>query len=225
VFGNIRPLGATNLGPSVLVNVTVPSTAIIPVGTIFNIVQTQTGTVQSGTNGTIVNVSVQSPTNPLYTFVGVPEAGTVAGLVAIRVTGVPALVPIAPPPGIVLPPTAPIAIVVVPALLPTTLGVLGAINALTNATDVVNALAQLAPSAPALAAGYVAFENSRQFQNLMLARLDEVMCSQVRQPRPGEEAPRCPQPDNGWWLKGFGYWGNQGPSVRSLDTTPASSAA
>ena len=210
VFGNIRPVGATNLGPSVLVNVTVPSTTVIPIGTIFNIVQTRAGTVQSGTNGTVVNVSVQSPTNPLWTFQAVPPAGTVAGLVAIRVTGVPALVPLAPPPGVILPPTAPLATPVAAILLPTNLPILAAINALTNPDDVVNALAQLAPSTPALAAGYVTFENSRQFQNLMLARLDEVMCSQVRVPKPGEEMRPCPQPDNGWWLKGFGYWGNQG---------------
>lgn len=210
VFGNIRPVGATNLGPSLLVNVTVPSTAIIPVGQIFNIVQTQTGTVQSGTNGTVVNVTVASPTNPLYTFVAVPEAGTVAGLVAIRVTGIPAEVPLVPPPGVPLPPVTPIAIPIATTIIPAALPILAPINALTNPVDVVNALAQLAPSAPAIAAGYVTFENSRQFQNLLLAHLDEVMCSQVRQRRPDEETTACPQPYNGWWLKGFGYWGNQG---------------
>lgn len=210
VFGNIRPVGATNLGPSVLINVTVPSTAVIPIGTIFNIVQTQTGTVQSGTDGTIVNVTVQSPTNPLWTFEAVPLGGTVAGLIAIRVTGSPVLVPLAPPPGVVLPPTAPLAAPVAAALVPTGLAVLSAVNSLTNANDVVNALAQLAPSTPALAAGYVTFETGRQFQNLILARLDEMMCSQVRVARPGEELQPCPQTDDGWWLKGFGYWGNQG---------------
>ena len=210
VFGNIRPVGATNLGPTLQINVTVPSTSVIPVGTIFNIVQTQSGTLQSGTNGTVLNVTVASPTNPLYTFVAVPQAGTVNGLVAIRVTGVPAQVPLGGGPGGPLPPTTPTAIPVATTLLGTNLAVLGAINALTNAADVVNALAQLAPSAPALAAGYVTFENSRQFQNLLLAHLDEVMCSQVRQRKPGEETQACPQPNNGWWLKGFGYWGNQG---------------
>ena len=164
----------------------VTSSAIIPVGNIFNIVQTRTGTVQSGTNGSIVNVSVQNPTNPLYTFSAVPVGGTVAGLVAIRVTGVPAQVPLAPPPG--APPITPVAAAVVPALLTTTLPVLGSINALSNPIDVINAVAQLAPSVAALSAPYVTFEVSRQFQNLWLSRLDETTCGQARRQRkPGEE--------------------------------------
>lgn len=121
VYGNIRPVGATNLGPTLAVNVTVPSSALIPVGTIFNIVQTQTGTTQSGTDGSVVNVSVQDPTNPLYTFSAVPLAGTIKGLVAIQVTGVPLLVPITPPPpGVVLPPVTPVAAVVAPVLVAVT---------------------------------------------------------------------------------------------------------
>jgi uncharacterized protein with beta-barrel porin domain len=211
VFGNIRPVGATNLPASLLVNVTVPTSAVLTVGTIFNIVQTQTGTLQSGTNGSVVNVSVQSPTNPLYTFVAVPQAGTVAGLVAIRVTGVPLLVPLTPPPGPPLPPVLiPITIPLVPVLLLSNLNVVNAINALSDPAGVVYALAQLAPSAPAISAPFVAFEGARQFQNLWLSRLDEQMCNQVRQPKAGEEVPACPQPVDGWWLKGFGYYGNQG---------------
>ena len=80
VFGSIRPLGATNLGATLQVNVTVAPGASIPVGTVFNIVQTQTGTVQSGTNGTIVTVISSTPG---YVFAAVPVGGTVAGLVAI----------------------------------------------------------------------------------------------------------------------------------------------
>ena len=118
VYGNIRPLGATNLGPTLLVNVNVPSTAFIPVGTQFNIVQTQTGTVQSGTDGSVVRVSIQNPTNPLYTFSAVPVAGTTAGLVAIRTTGIPLLVPVTPPSvPLPLPPTLPVAVTIVPVLV------------------------------------------------------------------------------------------------------------
>jgi uncharacterized protein with beta-barrel porin domain len=110
VYGNIRPLGATNLGPTLHVDVAVPATAFFPVGTQFNIVQTQTGTVQSGTNGTVV-VVVGDPTNPLYTFSAVPAAGTVAGEVSIVTTGIPLLVPVAPPAGappvVITPPTLP----------------------------------------------------------------------------------------------------------------------
>ena len=108
--GNIRPVGATNLGPTLHVDVAVPATAFFPVGTQFNIVQTQAGTVQSGTNGTVV-VVVNDPTNPLYTFSAVPAAGTVAGEVSIVTTGIPLLVPVAPPAGsppvVITPPTLP----------------------------------------------------------------------------------------------------------------------
>ncbi|HZF80642.1 MAG TPA: hypothetical protein VEZ89_12720, partial [Rubrivivax sp.] len=117
VYGNIRPVGATNLGAALQINVLVPPTTYLTAGTQFNIVQTQAGTVQSGTDGSVLNVAIRNPTNPLYRFVAVPEAGTVAGLVAIRATSVPLLVPVAPPAGVVLPPTLPVAAVVVPVLL------------------------------------------------------------------------------------------------------------
>jgi len=117
VYGNIRPVGATNLGAALQVNVTVPSSAIIPVGTQFNIIATQPGTLQSGTNGSLVAVTVKDPTNPLYTFQATPAAGTVAGEVTIRTVSIPLLVPIAPPAGVVLPPSLPVAVAVVPVLV------------------------------------------------------------------------------------------------------------
>ena len=223
VYGNIRPVGATNLGPTLRINVTVPSTALIPVGTQFNIVQTQAGTVQSGTNGSVVTVIVQDPTNPLYTFSAVPPAGTVAGLVAIRTTGIPLLVPVAPPPGVVPTPITPVAAPIVPvliALIPTLPAtptidlvqtVLPAINALADPVAVVNAVAQLAPSAPDVAAPLVTFQGIQQFQSLWLSRLDDVMCGQVSH-QTKEEARTCRanEPRSGWWLKAFGYFGNQG---------------
>jgi|HubBroStandDraft_1064217.scaffolds.fasta_scaffold11685_1 outer membrane autotransporter protein len=206
VYGNIRPVGATNLGPALTVDVTVPSSAFIPVGTKFNIIQTATGTVQSGTNGSVVTVTVQDPTNPLYTFSAVPAAGTIAGLVTIQTTGIPLLIPILPPPGappvvitppggppIVvnppaaplpagLPPTLPVAAAVVPALLTTPLtpdlanNVLPAIDALTTPGAVVAAVAQLAPSAADVAAPLVTFQMSQQFQDLLSSRLLDQMC-------------------------------------------------
>ena len=230
VYGNIRPLGATNLGPTLHVDVAVPATAFIPVGTQFNIVQTQTGTLQSGTNGTVV-VVVNDPTNPLYTFSAVPAAGTVAGEVSIVTTGIPLLVPVAPPPGAVLPPVTPIAAPVVPVILaaatvapPTSdlvSTVLPAINALSNPVTVVNAIAQLAPSTPDLAAGRVAFETAREFQNIFSSRLDDSLCGggqsdERRRPddprRPDDETSSCPEngPYDSLWVKGFGYFGNQG---------------
>ena len=221
VYGNIRPVGATNLGPALGINVTVPSTAFIPVGTIFNIVQTQSGTLQSGTNGSVVTVTVRDPTNPLYTFSAVPPAGTIAGLVAIQVTGIPLTVPIAPPPGVVLPPVLPIAAPIVPVLIavaptlsPTSdliTNVLPAINALATPAAVVNTVAQLAPATSDLAAPLVTFEAAREFQNLRSSRGADVICGQINQRKPGEETSTCENnPRSGWWVKGFGYFGDQG---------------
>jgi uncharacterized protein with beta-barrel porin domain len=224
LYGNIRPVGATNLGPTLQVNVTVPSTAFIPVGSVFNIVQTRAGTVQSGTNGSVVQVTIQDPTNPLYTFSAVPAAGTVAGLVTIKTTGIPLLAPITPHPGAAPPPALPIAAPVVPVLLslavtpsPDLTTVLAAIDNLNTPAAVVNAVAQLAPSTAGLAAPLATFQGSRQFEGLWLSHLDDVMCGQVSQLRqvsqPGAEQPSsCSRngSHSGWWLKGFGYFGHQG---------------
>ncbi len=214
VYGNIRPVGATNLGPTLQINVAIPASAYIPVGTQFNIVQTQTGTVQSGTNGSVV-VVVRDPTNPLYTFSAVPTAGTVDGLVAIKTTGMPLLVPLQPPAGTILPSVLPVAAATTTALLaipPTTdlVTVLAGINSLSDPAAVVSAAAQLAPSTSDLAAPLVTFQATRQFQDLWSSRLDNLLCSQF--PRPGIEPANCEgnNPHGTVWLKSFGYFGNQG---------------
>jgi len=240
VYGNIRPVGATNLGATLLINVAVPQTAFIPVGTQFDIVATQTGTVQSGTNGSIV-VAVNDPTNPLYTFSPVPAAGTVAGRVTIQTTGIPLTVPVAPPAGVVLPPAQVIAAPVVPALVaaaaavapaapgapaaaPSDLitNILPAINAISDAATVVNAIAQFAPSNSALGAPQVTFEGVRAFQDLLSSHLKEGLCGQGSQTadrrrpedqrKPNGESSACPENNqySGLWLKGFGMFGNQG---------------
>jgi len=234
VFGNIRPVGATNLGPTLLINVAVPQTAFFPVGTQFNIVQTQAGTVQSGTNGSVVTV-VNDPTNPLFTFSAVPAAGTVAGRVTIQTTGIPLTAVVTPPAGVVLPPVQVIAAPIVPALLavaaaapaaatPSDLvsNILPAINAISNAPAVVTAVAQLAPSNSALGASQVTFEGARAFQNLLSSHLNEGMCGQGSQTddrrrpddkrKPNGENSACPENNaySGLWVKGFGYFGDQG---------------
>jgi hypothetical protein len=185
LYGNIRPVGTTNLAGSVLVNVTVPSTAIIPVGTTFYIVKTNGS--QTGTPNIIVNVV--DLTNPNSKFTGLDFG---AGL--IQITNEQAFlgsVPITPPPG--SPPGTPPA---PPAGLPP-----GMPN-------------PIVPSAPDVGAPLVTFQTTRQFEGLWLAHLDEVMCGQVDQPRqPGTDQPSvCQQndPHTGWWLKGFGYFGDQG---------------
>ena len=254
VYGNIRPVGATNLGSTLLINVAVPQTAFFPVGTFFDIVQTQAGTVQSGTDGAIL-VVVNDPTNPLYTFSAEPAAGTVAGLVRIRTTGIPLTVVVTPPPDAVLPPTQPIAAPIVPAILaaaaaapaavaaapaavagapaavtpgvPAAINadlvtvVLPAINAISNATTVVNAVAQLAPSAAALAAPFVTFERTRAFQNILASHINAGPCREGTQSsterltdqreKPVADTTACPSNQySGLWLKGFGYFGDQG---------------
>jgi uncharacterized protein with beta-barrel porin domain len=216
VFGHIIPVGAATIGSALTVNVLVPSTAYFPVGTEFDIVK-----ATSGTNGSIVTVTTQDPTNPLYKFAAVPLSGTTAGLVEIQTTGIPVLVPIQPPPGVPLPPVLPIAAPVVPVLLAGTppVDVLAPIDALTTPGAVVNAVAQLAPSTPDLAAHLVTFQGIQQFENLWSSRLDEVLCGgQASRPdhrtsdRPNEQAPVCQTDEarSGWWLKGFGYFGSQG---------------
>jgi uncharacterized protein with beta-barrel porin domain len=216
VYGNIRPLGTTLLGPTLTVNVAVPGSAFFPVGTQFNIVQTATGTPQSGTNGSVLLV-VKDPTNPLFTFAPVPLAGTVNGLVAIVTTGIPLTVPLAPPPGVPLPPTAPLAGAAAAALLaatqtPDIVNVEAAINTLSDPAAVVNTLTQLAPSAPDVAAPLVAFQGTRQFQDLWLQRMDEVMCGEVDERRREDEPQMCRrnEPHSGWWAKAFGNFGEQG---------------
>jgi uncharacterized protein with beta-barrel porin domain len=218
VYGNIRPVGATNLGSTLLINVTVSPTAFIPVGTQFNIVQTQTGTVQSGTDGSVINIAVQNPTNPLYTFRAVPAAGTIAGLVTIQTTGIPLQVAVTPPAGVVLPPALPIAAAVAPVLLavaPTTdlVTVLAAVNAMSDPAAVVNAVVQLAPSTSDAAAAQVTFAGTRQLQNLWLARFDSAACDQVRsrKDQSDQNAPMCSRPERrgGLWMQGFGYFARQ----------------
>ena len=216
VYGNIRPVGTTLLGPTLTINVSVPGTAFFPVGTQFNIVQTATGTPQSGTNGSVLIV-VKDPTNPLFTFDAVPLAGTVNGLVAIVTTGIPLTVTLAPPPGVVLPPTAPIAAAAATALIdtnqtPDIITIETAINTLTDPVAIANAETQLAPSAPDVAAALVTFQGTRQFQDLWLQRMDDVMCGEVDQRRREGEPQMCRknEPQSGWWVKAFGNVGEQG---------------
>jgi hypothetical protein len=221
VYGNINSVGASNLGPTLLVNVAVPQTAFIPVGTEFTIVK-----AGLGTNGSVVTV-VNDPTNPLYTFSAVSLAGTVAGQVVIRTTGIPLTVAVAPPAGVVLPPTQAVAAPIVPALLAAAAAapvavaaapgsdliatVLPAINAISNASTVVHAVAQLAPSNSALAASQVTFEGARAFQGLLSSHLSEGLCGggsqsadrrrndDLRKPR--DQSAGCPE-NNGY--QGFG---------------------
>jgi outer membrane autotransporter protein len=192
VYGHIVPVGAASLGSALGVNVTVPSTSYIPVGTLFDIVD-----ATSGTDGSIVTVTVQSPTNPLYTFSADPITGTTAGKVTIKTDAIP--MQVSPNPVVPVLQDIPIT--------PDLTDILAPLNALTDPAAIDNATAQLAPSTPSLVTPLVTFQGIRQFQNLWSSHLD--MCSQVSDPN--EENSNCQgsEPRSGWWLKGFGYAGNQ----------------
>jgi uncharacterized protein with beta-barrel porin domain len=212
LYGNARVLGATSLSPAVTINVTVPSTAALTVGTQFNIIQTQTGTTQTGTNGAVVTPVVQSPSNPLYAFSAVPLGGTTNGLVAIVVTSVPLLVPVVTS---VPAPAQPVAAPVVPALValpatPAATTVIAAIDALTTPAAVVNAVAQFAPSAAMQAEPATALQETRQFEDLWMSRLLPVCADPAKKPV-GDTQRTCQglQAPAGWWLKGFGFGGHQ----------------
>jgi len=224
VYGNIRTLGATNLGPTLLVNVLVPQSAVIAPGTQFNIIQTTTGTLQSGTNGTVV--SVNNPTNPLYVFTATPAAGTIAGLVTITTADTPLTSIITPPstPSTPLPPAQPVAAAVAPvlvALIPAAVpgsdivNVLAPINALTSQGAVVAAVAQLAPSSASLATPLASFQLTRSFEDLWESRLESVLCAPTsadQTNRPDGTKSACDGGDGrgNWWMKGFGSTATQG---------------
>jgi outer membrane autotransporter protein len=94
----------------------------------------------------------------------------------------------------------------------TLIPVLTAIGALSSPAAVVLAVAQLAPSTPGLAAPLVTFQGAREFQNMWLSHLDDVMCNQVSQPEDPTDPTKCPghSQQGGVWVKGFGYFGDQG---------------
>jgi uncharacterized protein with beta-barrel porin domain len=194
VYGKIDAVGAFTYTGGATVNVTVPTGAYIPVGTIFTIVDNN----GAGTTGTPVTVTTVGGTNPLYTFTANP---TNVGNILITLTGS----PITAAEGSSNPAAAAVGDVLL--TLPVTSDIVLAINALTDAAAVVNAEAQLVPSTPSLAAPLVTFQGAREFQNLWLSRLDA--CREVSWP--SKENSNCKGEDsrNGWWLKGFGYFGNQ----------------
>ena len=226
VYGNVRPLGTTNLGPALQINVTVPPTTVLATGSQFNIIQTQAGTLQSGTNGSVVSVTVKDPSNLLYTFTATPAAGTIAGLVTIQTAGTPLTTPLTPPtttpttptttpPPVVLPiavPVIPVLVALIPVSAPASdiLTVIAPINALTDPAAVAVAVAQLAPSGDSLAAPTVTFQATRQFQDLVVQRLTAALCTPTTRTDNDTAVCRGDERPANWWIKGFGYWGDQG---------------
>ena len=196
-YGHILAPAGAFTAQALTVNVTVPTGTYIPLGQLYNIVD-----ALSSPGGYVVTVVVN---NPLYTFEPFPVAGTAAdGHVTLKTTGNP-IKPVTPSTNS----NAPMAAAVADALLtlPVTSPVVIAINNLTTADAVANAEAQLAPSTPSLAVPLVTYQGIRAFQDLWLSRLDG--CGQVSWPSEDKENCKGKSASSGWWLKGFGYFGEQ----------------
>jgi outer membrane autotransporter protein len=199
VYGHIVPQGALTIGPTLNINVTVPGTTYIPVGTPFNIID--------GTSGGVSVVTVTDPTNPLYTFSPDPLAGTAGdGKVTIKMAGTP-VTSASNPVGSVLD-TAPSS--------PDLDVVRNAVNNLTSTSAINDAESQLAPSTPSLAAPQVTFQGIRRFDNLWSSRLER--CGQVSEPNENQDC-RDSKPRSGWWAKGFEYEGHQNARENSTGYT------
>ena len=201
VFGNINPTGASNINPAGIT--VIPTvTGVVTPGTNFRIVNGVAGTL--GAPVLVVN------NNPRYTFSSV---ATTTGDVNIRVTSVAPLATIV---------TAPAAAAVAPILdAPAAAGsdlltVQNAIATLVSGTTVNNALVQLAPGASNLASPWVAGQTTRLFDDLWMARIDEIQticCNSCDNPKSGVPANvrECKGTErSNWWAKGFGNTADQG---------------
>lgn len=200
LFGNITA-GTSNInagGITVIPTVT----GVVTQGTNFRIVDAPAGTI--GASVFVVN------NNPRYLFSGVP---TTTGDVNIFLTSV---LPLA---GFV---TTPGALAVAPILdvnaAPGSdlLVIQNAIAVLPNAAAINNALAQLAPGTTNIAAPWVAGQSMRLFEDLWMARIDEIqgLCCDTcdpNNPRRSANTEKCEGPDKrgSWWGKGFGNRGSQ----------------
>lgn len=200
VFGKITA-GTANInagGVTVIPTVT----GVLTNGTTYKIVDAPAGTI--GAPVSVVN------NNPRYTFAGLP---TTTGDVNIRLTSV------APLAALVV---APAAAAVAPILEVTApvgsdlLAVQNAIAVLTNTAAIDNALVQLAPGTTNLAAPWVAAQATRHFEDLWMARMDEIQrlccdtCAPNQPARPinTHECKDIERTSN-WWMKAFGNEGRQ----------------
>jgi outer membrane autotransporter protein len=179
---------ASHLGTGLTVKVTVAPGTTIPLGTLFDIVRSTTGT------GAPYAVDYAAALG--YEFKVAISTDGDAVILTTKVADAQA-VPVAAPLA---------ALVAAAATSPDLLDVLSSTNALSGSAQ-DNAVAQLAPSTPSLAAPLVTFQGTRQFQNLWSSHLD--MCSQVSEPNENNPNCRGNEQRSGWWMKGFGYAGNQ----------------
>ena len=205
---------ATTIASDAIFGKVIAGTSLIN-ATGVTVIPTVTGALTNGTNFRIVDapagtnsapVSVIN-SNPRYIFTGV---ATTTGDVNIRLTGVNPLATFATTPG---------ALAVAPLLdvnaLPGTdlLAIQNAIATQPNAAAINNALAQLAPGTTNLAAPWVAGQTTRLFEDLWMARIDEIqdLCCQVCKPTEAVNLHKCKSSDERgtWWAKAFGNRGEQ----------------
>jgi outer membrane autotransporter protein len=97
------------------------------------------------------------------------------------------------------------------------LAIQNAIAVLPNAAAINSALAQLAPGTTNLAAPWVAGQVTRQFEDMWMARMEEIQslccddtCGPANQPKPAvDQKCRTPNHTGSWWAKGFASTGQQ----------------
>ncbi len=195
VFGNIVPTGPSNINPGGIT--VVPTvTGVLTTGTNFRIVNGLAGPL--GAPVVVIN------NNPRYTFTGV---ATTTGDVNILLASVAPLATL-----VTTPAAAAVAPILDVAAAPGSdlLTVQNAIAALPNAAALNGALSQLAPGAANLAAPWVAGQATRLFEDLWMARSEEIqnMCCDSCEPSkpavPGS-AHKCDGSErSNWWGKAFG---------------------
>jgi uncharacterized protein with beta-barrel porin domain len=202
VFGNIAVAGNSNVTSAITVVPTVGG--LLTVGTTYMIVNGTAG----GTVGTPVNVINNSP---LFTFTGVPVNSD--GDVRIILVAMTPLATIVTTPAA----AAGAAILGINAQPSSDLlTVQNAIVVLPNTAAIDSALAQLAPGNTNLAAPWVAGQTTRLFEDLWMARMDEIqdMCCDACVPDNSGgpvNAHKCkgPEQHGNWWGKGFDSLGRQ----------------
>lgn len=197
VFGKIL-VGTSNINAGG-VTVVPTVTGALTNGTSYKIVDAPSGTI-----GAVVSVINN---NPRYTFSGLP---TTTGDVNIRLTGVAPLAALVTAPGALA--LAPILDVNAPANSDL-LTVQDAIAVLPGSAGINNALAQLAPGTTNLAAPRVAGQTARLFDDLWIARVNEIQDScEPKNTAVPTNPPQCKDAEkqSNWWGKAFGNAGRQG---------------
>ena len=202
VFGRVIFSAGQSLINAGGITVTPTVTGALTVGTTFRIVDAPAGTILAPVF--VVNNS------PRFQFSGVP---TTTGDVTILLTAAAPLANFATTPGaLAVAPTLDINALAGSDLL----AIQDAIAVLPTGAAINNALAQLAPGTTNLAAPWVAGQTTRMFEDLWMARMEEIqgLCCDDKcgpnQPNPALNK-KCTTPNHhgNWWVKGFGNSGQQ----------------